>query len=85
MRALLTIVVPLLLPTLLYGGWLALTRRRPPEWREAPWLGALVAGVALLLATLAVWGLGDRDVPGGHYVPPRLQGGEIVPGHVVRP
>jgi hypothetical protein len=65
-------------PFLLYGAWrLAAARAQP----------ALVWGAAALIALLAVgtvWlGLARRLDPGETYVPARIEGGRIVPGHGV--
>ncbi|MCA3246179.1 MAG: DUF6111 family protein [Tagaea sp.] len=90
-RIFLQIVLPLLLPFIAYGVWLSVERRRAeklgrgevPGWSEAPvvWLG--LAG--LVLATIATVGL--LLLPGGNkvsgdYVPPHLENGRIVPGHI---
>jgi len=87
-RAFLTIVLPLLLPTVLYLLWAIAMRRaeaagvsdvlRGLPW---PWLGA--AGVALLMAVLLLVALGfGRSADTAHYVPPHTIDGKIVPGHV---
>ena len=87
-RIILTVLVPLLLPTVLYVLWLLAMRRlegtgagavlRTLPW---PWLGA--AGVVLVAAVLAVvtlWIGGGGTA--GTYVPPHTVDGKIVPGHV---
>ncbi|MFM7347814.1 MAG: DUF6111 family protein [Tagaea sp.] len=90
-RILLQIVLPLLLPFIAYGVWLAIERRRAeklgkgevPGWSEAPvvWLGA--AGLALAgIATAGFLLLQDGDKASGVYVPPHLENGRIVPGHI---
>jgi hypothetical protein len=85
-RIVLTIVLPLVLPTLLYLGWLAASRRLAPaadaSWQSLPW-GWLVA-VGLVLTALALFFLNVRlGTSQGTYVPPRYIGGEVVPGHLV--
>ncbi|HEX9646748.1 MAG TPA: DUF6111 family protein [Alphaproteobacteria bacterium] len=91
MRTLLTRILPLLLPVLVYLGWWYLARRRAlargetgPALSEAPWTWLFVAGFALLVMTLVVLGLTWGEEPGGVYVPPRYEGGKIVPGHIER-
>lgn len=86
MRIFLTIVLPLLLPTLLYVLWLVTARRAqlagPQPWRALPWPWLAAAGViatALLLFYLRV-NLGGSGQ--GVYVPPRYIDGRIVPGHL---
>jgi len=86
-RVFLTIVLPLLLPMALYIVWaLATNRIRPAgsaaSWLHLPWAWLLLAGVALAAAVLFYYV--QFGVHGqGQYVPPHLQNGRIVPGHVV--
>jgi len=79
-RVLLTIIIPLLLPTAFYLGWrlsVGRTASVPPSW---VWLaaGALaLASLALVLANT------DFSRPRkGEYVPPYVKNGVVVPGHV---
>lgn len=79
-RVLLTIIIPLLLPTALYVGWrltLGRTAAVPPTslWVAA---AALVAvSLALILANT------DFSRPReGKYIPPHVKDGVVVPGHV---
>ncbi len=89
-RILLNYLLPLLLPLVVYGIWLALARRKArlagaaevPGWGNAPWTWLLVAGIGLVsvgLVTLALVGDGPT---GGTYVPPQFIDGEIVPGRM---
>ena len=86
-RVFLTIVLPLLLPTVLYVLWLMASQRAPIAapalWRELPWPWLVAAGVALasLLLYLVVIGAGGPSL--GTYVPPRYIDGQVVPGHLV--
>lgn len=88
MRFILTIVLPLLLPTALYLLWAASVGRAElagtVAWRSLPWAWLVVAGVALAVAVLftLVETSGRRD---GSYVPPHLVNGHVVPGQVVPP
>lgn len=90
-RILLQIALPFALPFIAYAMWLAVERRRAeklgrgevPGWSEAPivWLGA----AGLLLAAIATAGLlllPGGDKASGIYVPPHLENGRIVPGHL---
>ncbi len=87
-RKILTIVLPLALPVVIYWIYLALARRRvrragegkPPDWQDAPWTVILAAGVALMSATLIGYGLIEGHDAGTKLAPPRLVDGEIVPG-----
>jgi hypothetical protein len=86
LRILATIILPLLLPTILYVLWLAAVRRLPLAgalpWRALPW--PWLAGAGVLLAAAMLYAVGTR-VGGerqGIYVPPQWIGGKIVPGHI---
>jgi len=85
LRVLLTIVLPLLLPTALYLLWV--TTLRPPRqngatlWMALPWLWLAGVGVALLTIVLFVVTVHFGGPQEGVYVPPRWQNGHIVPGH----
>jgi hypothetical protein len=87
MRIFITIIVPFLLPTLLYLLWQMAVRRAPlgpgGSWLAMPWSWLAVAGLAL--AALLLYGINVRvgSALRGTYVPPQLIDGRIVPGHVV--
>jgi hypothetical protein len=88
-RILFEFVLPIVLPTILYGLWLVASRRRAeavggklPLWVEAPWVWLLALGVAfvaLLTLAIALFGGGSVD---GVYVAPHIKDGLVVPGHV---
>ncbi|MGO8916744.1 MAG: DUF6111 family protein [Stellaceae bacterium] len=88
-RVLLTVVLPLLLPTVLYLLWLAAAQRMPlaapAQWRALPW--PWLVGIGLVLVAAMLYFLGTRvgGSPQGVYVPPQYIGGHVVPGHVVPP
>ena len=70
-RILLQYVLPLLLPTLVFFGWLGLTRKagetRPRPWPElqgGPWYWLVIAGFVLMAAGLAYLGLSHGGPPG---------------------
>ena len=85
-RVFLTIILPLFLPTALYVLWTVAAARfhpgpMPAAWRDLPWLWLALAGAVLafvILATAVELG-GTKN---GVYVPPHLENGTIVPGHV---
>jgi hypothetical protein len=87
-RAFLTVVLPLLLPTALYLLWAVAMRRAEAAGvgdllRTVPWVWLSAAGVALLAVVLVLAALGfGRSADTAHYVPPRAVDGRIVPGHV---
>ena len=79
-RILLTIIVPLLLPTALYLGW----RFAAGRGLSLPtgWLWLIVAGLALSALTLVAASVDFGTPRSGVYVPPHVSNGEVVPGHV---
>jgi hypothetical protein len=85
-REILTLVVPLLLPTLVYLLWLQAARRSETghavSWHRLPWVWLVLSGVALTAVVLLVVTVGFGTTIPGIYVPPRVQNGQIVPGHI---
>ena len=85
-RVLLTIVLPLLLPTAVYLLWV--TALRPARrngatlWRALPWVWLAGAGLALLVLVMFVVTVHFGKPQDGVYVPPRWENGRIVPGHM---
>jgi len=86
-RVLLTIVLPLILPTALYVIWVT-TLRRPSSpdadarWTALPWVWLAGAGLVLLAIVLFVVTVHFGAPQEGVYVLPRWQNGHIVPGHI---
>lgn len=78
----------LLLPSALYLLWLlavrpaARTAMRRLRLPEGPWLWLGAVGLVLVVASLAAIALTSGGKPGGTYVPPRYEGGEVVPARV---
>jgi len=88
-RVFLTIIVPLLLPSALYVLWAVSVGRAAvadaaTEWRAMPWTWLLAAGAILAIMVMVAFVEigGSRE---GTYVPPRVENGEVVPGHVEPP
>jgi Family of unknown function (DUF6111) len=88
MRILLTYILPLILPLAVYLVWAWIVRGRnrgpddPPFWYEGPWFWLIVAGFAILVSVLATTAYFSGDPPEGDYVPPRFEGGRIIPSQV---
>lgn len=86
-REILTLVVPLVLPTLVYLLWLQGARRFAASgalaWRRLPWVWLALTGVGLTAIVLFVVTVGFGTAMPGIYVPPRVENGQIVPGHFV--
>jgi hypothetical protein len=85
-RILLTIVLPLLLPTVLYLLWLTVLRPArhdgATQWAALPWLWLAGAGVVLVAIVLLVVTVHFGVSQEGVYVPPRWQNDHIIPGHI---
>ncbi len=89
MRILLTYVVPLLLPAALYILYVIVARRilswrgeAAAQLRRLPWLWLAAAGVVLMGISLAAYSLSTGGDSHRAYVPPRVEDGKIVPGHL---
>lgn len=77
-----------LMPFAAYALWLMMTRRsvtNPDDWqvRTIAWLA--LAGATLMVIVLVIFVHLEPGRPGGIYVPPRLENGEIIPGHIDYP
>ena len=79
-RVILTIVVPLLLPTALYAVWRSALGRgvTVPSW----WAWLVIAGLSLACLVLIVLTVDFGGPREGTYVPPHVSDGTVVPGHV---
>ena len=86
LRIVLTIVLPLLLPTALYLLWVGSFGAEPGigavRWRTVPWVWLAGAGAVLLAIVLFVVTVHFGSPQEGVYVPPRWEDGRIIPGHV---
>ncbi len=85
-RTLLQYVLPLLLPTLVFVGWVVLTRRGDgargisERLASGPWFWLIVGGFVMTAATLVFVALTGGSDPGTTYVAPHMEGDHIVPG-----
>lgn len=91
MRTFLTIVLPLIAPTIVFLVWSWFAKKRAeaearhqpiPAWQTWPWARLMLAGAVLTGLTLSGVAL-FRDAPPGdtRYVPAHMEDGELVPGH----
>ena len=86
MRQFAEIVIPLVLPALIYFGYVLYARARGlPEAPETPWIWLAVAGAALLGVTFAGLALFGGATPGEVYQPPKLINGVVQPGEYSAP
>ena len=83
-RILLTYILPLVLPALVWYLWHQFRPQRPGEekkgWQAAPLPQLAVAGLILLVATLGALAVLVGGDPGDVYQPARLIDGRVVPG-----
>ncbi|WP_019905238.1 DUF6111 family protein [Methylobacterium sp. 77] len=81
-RRLVEEVLIFLLPFALFGLYLAIRGRNPRH--SAHWEGFVfrltMGGLVLVILSLVLTGLVGETHRGG-YVPPRLENGQVVPGH----
>jgi hypothetical protein len=86
LRVFLTIVLPLLLPTVLYLLWIGTLGSSHQggviPWTAVPWIWLAGAGAVLLAIVLFFVTVHFGSPQEGVYVPPRWQGDRIVPGHI---
>ena len=89
-RELLTLFLPLILPTVVYLVWLQTMRWSQASggslaWRSLPWMWLGLTGVALAAVVLFVVTVHFGTATPGVYVPPHVENGQIVPGHIEQP
>jgi hypothetical protein len=86
LRVLLTIILPLLLPTAVYLSWIAFASwsasREKVQLSALPLVWLAFAGVALLAIVLITVTVHFGEPVGGRYVPPRYEDGQVIPPHV---
>ncbi len=72
-----------LVPFALYGAYLRLSKREETEFKAAhPWTVLFASGLALVAASFLIWGITEGAGQQGVYVPPHVENGRVVPGHV---
>lgn len=83
-RILLTWLLPLLAPSLIYIAIMFLRGRTEPGWiRRGPWVWLVTGGLALMLLSLGAWALTGGRAPGDLYVPSRFEDGQLRPSGTV--
>ncbi len=89
LRKFLLHAIPFVLPFALYALWVVLSRRRAvpgeakaPLWQDAPWIWLIGAGLALVVVSFVSLALFTGHEPGGTYVPPRYEGGKVLPAEI---
>jgi len=84
-RVALEVLLPFLLPFAAYFAFAYFANRAQAKgirWQDMPWVWLAITGVGFVIVFFVVTGLFTGSDPGGRYVPPRLEGGRIVPGHI---
>jgi hypothetical protein len=82
--------LPLLLPLALYLAWFVRASRAAqaagqisPKLGDVPWTWLVAIAVLLLGGAISAYLTMGGSAAGGHYEPPRLIDGKIVPGRIV--
>lgn len=83
-------ILPILLPSLMYFGWIAFVHKNEGEapgksdmLREGPWFRLIFAGLGLMMIGLVLSAIMGGMSPEGQYQPPYTKDGKIVPGRMV--
>jgi hypothetical protein len=72
-----------LLPFALYAAYLRLAKQEESDaTRKHPWTFLFASGLALVAASFLIWGITEGAGQQGVYVPPHVENGRVVPGHV---
>lgn len=72
----------LLLPSIIYFAYVVFVKRQGREAvSETPVLTLFVAGVLLMIASIAYFIEFSGGKPGEKYYPPQIKDGVIIPGH----
>ena len=89
-RIFLTVVLPLVLPTVGYALYVLVVERRrreaeethspAPWWATAPWPWLVLAGVAAMAVTLGSVALTSGVPPHTPYTPARVEDGRVIHG-----
>ncbi|MCB9944632.1 MAG: hypothetical protein H6851_13570 [Geminicoccaceae bacterium] len=85
MRILLQYLLPFLVPFAAYFGWRWLVSNGRDFLDDTPWYVLTVTGLGFVVVALFALGLQTEGSPNGIYVPPHVENGLIVPGHVREP
>jgi len=89
-RIIIAYIIPFLLPAAVYALWVwyrtAYVARHggeAPKLERGPWPLLIFLGAVCALVVLATTALIRGDSPeDGTYVPPRVENGQVVPGHL---
>ena len=89
LRVVLSVLLPLVLPTALYfayawyvGQQAEAEGEEEPKELDVPWSWLISTGLVLALIALAVTVMDPDAKPGAVYEPPHLENGKLVPGRM---
>lgn len=85
-RLILQIVIPLVLPTIVYILWVKYQLKQNPNANirvKKPWFWLISTGCVLTITVMLFFGLSQGKDPDGTYQPPVYKDGKIIPGHMV--
>ena len=84
MRIFLHTFLPLFLPLILYALWAKIDAKRKgkglPSWEDGHWFWVIIAGFIFTAGSLIYLSTLGDDID-GHYQSPKIENGNIVPGH----
>jgi hypothetical protein len=78
----LRILLPMLAPFVAFFAWRLLVTRGRGLLDNTPWFLLTIASLLMAIGGFATLALLPGAVGQGEWVPPRLEDGRIVPGHV---
>jgi hypothetical protein len=88
-RIIFTYIVPFLMPAAIYVLWVWYRTRyvaahggEAPKLEQGPWPLLLFAGAVLAFVVLGTTAMLRGDDPTGTYVPPHVENGQVIPGHL---
>ncbi|MBD8891357.1 DUF6111 family protein [Roseibium litorale] len=82
LRVVLSHILLFLLPFMGYALWLWMQKKEQTseEWRKGPLRWLALAGVALVLGSLAIFATYREAPDGAEYIPSHMENGVFVPG-----
>lgn len=89
LRQIIEILIPVILPCLVYALWLKFARMRAlreghevvPPWDKGPWVLLIGIGVGLAAVILLVTALETGAPPSSIYHAPVMRNGKVEPGY----
>lgn len=88
-RIVLTYIIPFLMPAAVYAAWVWYRTRyadrhggEVPQLEQGPWPLLLFSGAVFAFVVLGATALLSGGSPDETYVPPYVENGKMVPGHL---